>query len=83
MLFLTTFINRIKCSVDNINIVWHAFNHTGQLLSAHVTHAVGDILSAILTQWFKGYFECAFGVFAHILVPTQTPAQILLIVVCP
>ncbi len=70
ILVLTTFNTkiRINCSVDSINIVWHALNHTGQFLSAHVTHAVGDILSAILTQWFKGYFNCAFGVFAHILV---------------
>ncbi len=43
-------------------------NHIGQLLSAHVTRAVGDILSAILTKFFKGYFECACGVFAHMYV---------------
>ncbi len=54
---------RINCSIDCLNAVWHAVNY---MLSAHVTHAVGDILTAILTQCFKGYFECACGVFAHI-----------------
>ncbi len=59
---------RINCSVDCIYIVWHAFNHIGQLLSADVTQAVGGILSAVLTQYFKAYFKCAYGVFAHISV---------------
>ncbi len=59
---------RINCNVGCICVVWHAFNHIGQLLSAHLTHAAGDILSAVRTQCFKGYFKCACGLFAHILV---------------
>ncbi len=61
-------MNRINCSVDCLNAVWPAFNHIVQLLSAHITHAAGDILSAILTQCFKDYFECACGVIVHIPV---------------
>ncbi len=61
-------MNRINCSVDCLNTVWPAFNHIVQLLSAHVSHAAGNILSAILTQCFEGYFKCACGVFAHIPV---------------
>ncbi len=41
--------------------VRHTSNCIGQLLSA-----VGDILSTMLTQCSKGYFQCACGVFAHI-----------------
>ncbi len=61
VLILNTKI-RINCSVDNIYIAWHAFNHIRQLLSAHATHAVGDILSSILNLCFKGYFKWACGV---------------------
>ncbi len=49
---------RINCNVDCIYVVWHAFNNIGQLLPAHVAHAVVD----------KGYFKCACGVFAHMPV---------------
>ncbi len=56
---------RINCSVDCIYVVWHAFNHIGQLMLAHATQVVEDSLLAILTQCFKGYFKCACGVFAH------------------
>ncbi len=61
-------MNRISCSVDCLNAVWPAFNHIVQLLSAHVTHAAGNILSAILTQSSKDYFKCACGVIVHIPV---------------
>ncbi len=38
------------------------------MLSAHVTLAAEDILSVVLTECLKGYFKCACGVLAHILV---------------
>ncbi len=59
---------RLNCSVDFTYFVCHPFNHIGKLLSSHVIHAVGDILSAVLAQCFNGYFNCACGVFAHIPV---------------
>ncbi len=48
--------------------MWHAFNPIGQLLSAHVTHVDGDILSAIPAQCFNGYLKCPCDAFAHIPV---------------
>ncbi len=56
---------RINCSDDCIYVVWHAFNHKGQLMLVHATHAVGECLLAILTQCFKDYFKFACGVFAR------------------
>ncbi len=47
---------RVYCSVDCIYLVW-PYNHTGQLLLAHMTHFVGDILSAILIQRFKRFLN--------------------------
>ncbi len=61
-------MHRINCSADCLYVVWPAFNHIVQLLSAYVTHAAGNILLAILTQCFKDYFECACDVFIHIPV---------------
>ncbi len=67
VLFLSKFNTkvRINYSVDCISVVWHALNHIGQVLLAH---AVWDILSAVITYWFRGYFMCACGVFGHIPV---------------
>ncbi len=45
-------------------IVWHTLTLVN-FLSVHVTHAVEGILSAFLTQSFKGYFKCVRDVFAH------------------
>ncbi len=44
--------SRINCIEDGINAMWHAFDHTRQLLSAHVTHAAGGNFGSFSNSMF-------------------------------